>query len=281
MFIIVKKGLIHVSTPQLMGMRFFTMFLLVLPLVPRVFREFFVHSNWPRSTKKAMLWLPFLGTLLPVFAITLAQTSVGSGSTGLVHALGPLVALLIGVAFYQEIANRQRFLGLILGFAGVGLLVVGSTSARIEGDLWAFGLLLFALFCYGFASHSIRRYIQGLSVMAFPVSTFVVLAIPSVLMFIASDGWQAMRALYGTPSFGTVLFIVLMQAIVALVAHVCYIQCIGRRGASFALSVNYLVPIVALGWGFWDGESLSFVHFLCFALIGGGLFLANRQNKPL
>jgi drug/metabolite transporter (DMT)-like permease len=279
MFILVKKGLTFVSTPQLMGMRFLAMFFLVLPFLPGLITRLKVPGVLSKEAKSGMLWLPFLGTLLPVFLITFAQTSVGSGSTGLVHAVGPLCALLVGVMFYSETVHGSRVIGLLFGFVGVALLVFGAKSAKIEGEPWAFGLLVFSMFCYGFSTHAIKKRITGLPVMAFPAATFTVLAIPSILMFFGSGGYQVMSSLWGTPAFMAVLAIVAGQAIVALISHACYTQVIIRRGAVFATSVNYLVPIVALLWGLIDGETLSGLHLLSFALVGIGLYLVNLA-KP-
>jgi drug/metabolite transporter (DMT)-like permease len=281
MFILVKKGLTFVSTPQLMGMRFLAMFFLVLPFIPGLLRKLLVPGVWTSEAKAGMLWLPFLGTLLPVFLITYAQTSVGSGSTGLVHAVGPLCALLVGVMFYNEKARGPRVVGLLLGFVGVALLVFGAKNAKIEGEPWAFGLLVFSMFCYGFSTHAIKKRITGLPVMAFPTATFTVLAMPSILMFFSSGGYQVMAGLVGTPAFIAVLAIVIGQAIVALISHVCYTQVIVRRGAVFATSVNYLVPIVALLWGLIDGETLSALHLLSFVLVGIGLYLVNSAKTKL
>jgi drug/metabolite transporter (DMT)-like permease len=281
MFILVKKGLMFVSTPQLIGMRFLAMFFLVLPFIPGVIKKLSQPRVLSKEAKAGMLWLPFLGTLLPVFLITFAQTSVGSGSTGLVHAVGPLCALLVGVMFYNEKAPGARVIGLLLGFVGVALLVFGAKSAKIEGEPWAFGLLIFSMFCYGFSTHAIKKRIIGLPVMAFPAATFTVLAVPSILMFFGSGGYQVMAGLAGTPAFITVLAIVIGQAIVALISHVCYTQAIIRRGAVFATSVNYLVPIVALLWGLIDGETLSALHLLSFALVGIGLYLVNAAKTKL
>jgi drug/metabolite transporter (DMT)-like permease len=281
MFILVKKGLALVSTPQLMGMRFLAMFFLVLPFIPGVVKKMSVPGVLTAEAKNGMLWLPFLGTLLPVFLITFAQTSVGSGSTGLVHAVGPLCALLVGVMFFGERAHCSRIVGLLLGFFGVALLILGAKSAKIEGELWAFALLIFSMFCYGFSTHAIKKRISGLPVMAFPAATFTVLAIPSIAMFFVSGGYAAMAALVGTPAFTVVLAIVFGQAVVALISHVCYTQVIIRRGAVFATSVNYLVPIVALLWGLLDGETLSSLHLLSFALVGIGLYLVNAVKIKL
>lgn len=40
--------------------------------------------------------------------------------------------------------------------------------------------------------------------------------------------------------------------------------------------VSYLVPVVALFWGFADGETISVLHFLGMALILFGVYLSRK-----
>jgi drug/metabolite transporter (DMT)-like permease len=120
-----------------------------------------------------------------------------------------------------------------------------------------------------------------LPIMAFPTATFTVLAVPSLCMFFWSGGWGAMSTLALTSSVVPILLIVVGQAVVALISHACYTQVIVRRGAVFATSVNYLVPIVALFWGSLDGEILSWLHFLSLCLVGTGLYLVSQAKTKL
>jgi drug/metabolite transporter (DMT)-like permease len=43
--------------------------------------------------------------------------------------------------------------------------------------------------------------------------------------------------------------------------------------------VSYLVPIVALVWGFLDGEFIGLIHFLGMALIFTGVYLSRRKKQ--
>ena len=43
----------------------------------------------------------------------------------------------------------------------------------------------------------------------------------------------------------------------------------------WASSVTYLMPIVAIGWGVFDGEILEPMQFLMIAVILGGVYLVN------
>ena len=45
----------------------------------------------------------------------------------------------------------------------------------------------------------------------------------------------------------------------------------------YTSSVTYLIPIVAVLWGVFDGENLYPGHFVGMAAIIGGVYLANRR----
>jgi drug/metabolite transporter (DMT)-like permease len=46
----------------------------------------------------------------------------------------------------------------------------------------------------------------------------------------------------------------------------------------FASSVTYIMPIVSVGWGLYDGEHLYVGHYIGMAAILGGVYLANRKG---
>jgi len=46
----------------------------------------------------------------------------------------------------------------------------------------------------------------------------------------------------------------------------------------FTSSVTYLIPLVAMGWGFLDGEDLRLIHLLGMAIILSGVYITNRKK---
>ena len=45
----------------------------------------------------------------------------------------------------------------------------------------------------------------------------------------------------------------------------------------FASSVTYLIPVVAIIWALFDGETFHLLYFICFLLILSGIFLVNAS----
>ena len=66
-------------------------------------------------------------------------------------------------------------------------------------------------------------------------------------------------------AFATVLFYILVQ----------------KESGLFASLVTYGIPLVALFWGFMDGEAIGLTALVCLAIILIGVFLANRPERKI
>ena len=77
-----------------------------------------------------------------------------------------------------------------------------------------------------------------------------------------SLGYISLLAIFGT-ALSVMLFNVLIK----------------NTSTLFASSVTYLIPIVAMGWGAIDGDSIVPVHFFWIGLILFGVFFVNKKNK--
>ena len=73
----------------------------------------------------------------------------------------------------------------------------------------------------------------------------------------SEDGWVALGYLSILAVGSTVL------------ASIVFFRLVQRTGAVFASNVSYLIPVVALAWGLWDGEGVN-----GWQLPGAGLILA-------
>ena len=45
----------------------------------------------------------------------------------------------------------------------------------------------------------------------------------------------------------------------------------------FATSVTYLIPVIAVFWGYLDGEDLLLKYFIGVALVFSGIYLVNKK----
>ena len=79
-----------------------------------------------------------IGVLILAFgagAGTYGQLTVPSGVAGVLSALLPLLAACIGFALFRERLPGRAVVGLIIGFAGIGLLLrLGQTSTCLASS---------------------------------------------------------------------------------------------------------------------------------------------------
>lgn len=144
-FVIIKVGLTNTAPLTLAGMRYFTAFLLLLPL--------FRGANVTRRGLATGDWLR-LG-LLGICAYTIGNGSLFwglqylSATTGsFLLALTPLLVLFLGIPWLREVPTSWQVVGLVVTLIGSGLFFSpGLAAGELTGlAVVLIGLLAFAVF---------------------------------------------------------------------------------------------------------------------------------------
>ena len=112
-FILMKKGLVVFDAYQVASMRIFFTAVALLPWLPKSLFK----------TNKRQLPLIFLvgvlGSGIPPYFFTIAQTHIDSAATGIFNSLTPIFAFIFGVLLFKTAFNAQKLMGVLLGFAGL------------------------------------------------------------------------------------------------------------------------------------------------------------------
>lgn len=197
------------------------------------------------SDKKLLLHLWVVAMLLnviPGVLFALAETEVTSVLAGIINAVTPLMTLLaILVVNREEKPKTFQFIGLIIGFAGV-LIVLGAWQGLGDNPLWAILVLLAAVSCYGISFPYTRKYV--IPYKAKPesiVATQLTLASATLLPFylfdgIAQDEYRLM------PVLGMIALGVFGSGF----AYIWNFKVMELAGSAIASSVTYLTPLVAV-----------------------------------
>jgi drug/metabolite transporter (DMT)-like permease len=183
--------------------------------------------------------LPFLLFALAALALTTALMSVFNATASL---WGALVAWL----WLGERLTPSRWLGLLIGVAGVVGLSWGKADFKPgdHGVSAALGIAacLAAALLYGLGANLSRRYLVGVPPMAVAAGSqaaaTLVLAVPAALAWPAHNPGPAAWAATGVLAFGC-----------TGLAYVLYFRLIARAGTANAMSVTFLIPGFALLWG--------------------------------
>ncbi|MEN0049224.1 MAG: DMT family transporter [Bacteroidota bacterium] len=267
-FIIMKKALLIFSSEQVAALRIFIAALSVLPLLP---------YSWKRFNKKdykIIALIAIVGSGIPPFFFTLAQTQISSALTGLLNTLTPLFTFLIGLLFFGILFQTKKLVGVLLGMlGGIFLIFFSEPSGDSANNLFGIFVLL-ATLCYATNTNTIKNYAQNISPIVLNVIGFLFIGPPAGVFVFSTDFLERMQL----PDAWSTLGLVAILAIVGTaIANMLFFKLTQRTSALFASTVTYLIPLVAIFWGFLDGENIDWTYPVGLSFIFFGVYLTSRK----
>jgi drug/metabolite transporter (DMT)-like permease len=221
------------------------------------------------------LVLGSLTVAIPFSLISLGETQISSGLTGVLISPGPLfIAALAPLIDPTEKVDRRGWFGVVTGFAGV-MLLIGLDTLHSTGEFLGAMAMVGAALAYGLGAMFIRLKFRGVPPL---VVSFGASAVAAALTFppaVATIGGNS-------PDLGEIAAVVLLGIVGTAVAFVLYFALIDEAGAGKAALVAYLIPPLALAYGavFLD-ETITgaAIAGLVLILIGVALASGERQGE--
>ena len=270
-FILMKKGLVVLSSGEVGALRIIFASLVLSPIairnLPRISRD-----NW-----KLLFVIGLVGTFFPAFLFAIAQTKLESSITGVLNALTPLWVLIMGSLFFSQLITLKKAMGVALGFIGSAILILtGSDSSFGSINSYAFFVIL-ATALYGINLNTIKQYLGHLKAKVITsVSILFVSPLALTYLLTTTDFIPKMGQIEGF--WLATFYIAVLGTVGTALALIMFNHLVQITNPIFTSSVTYLIPIVAIGWGIIDGEHLYLMHYLGIAVILSGIYLVNRSN---
>ncbi|WP_372752749.1 DMT family transporter [Labilibaculum sp.] len=269
-FILMKIGLNSFSSEQAAGIR---MLLASLVLLPYSLKNL---KFLQRKDLVGLLIAGFIGSFIPAFLFTKAQTQIDSALAGMLNSLTPIFTLLIGILLYKTKFKWLQLTGLLLGLVGaLGLITSGQDLSIGKINSYALLIVLATLF-YGININVVKArlsHLSGIQITSLsffftgPVA-FIYLATTDFNPVLQSPNWPIhFLALAALGIMGTALAMLLMNS---LIRH---------SSAVYASSVTYIIPVFAILWGIIDNETISILQLMCMIIILLGVYLVNKKEK--
>ena len=221
-------------------------------------------------------WTLILGVTAvaaPFLLITFGEHVVPSGLTAvLISPTSLFIAILAPFILPAESIDRRQAAGVVLGFAGV-ILVVGVESVHTLGQfLGALAMIGAALF-YALSNFVVKgRYGTLAAVQTSWISVTVAGLITLPIGIATTPGH--------TPTLGATAALVVLGAVGTALAFVIYYELIAGIGAARAALVSYLAPGVALFYGaIFRDEAITAAAVGGLVLILGGVAIASRPKR--
>lgn len=210
----------------------------------------------------------------PFVLVAAGERAVPSSLAGMLIASVPLLVALLAVRFDDsERVSGLRWAGLVVGFAGVGLVL----GVQVAGDARALlgaGAVLLAGLAYAGASLFYKRTFAhedalGVTAWVFLISA-VLLAVPAALTAPAQP-----------PDGGTIAATVALGILCTALVFVLWYRLIADIGAAKATVVTYVNPAVAVVLGVvLLGEPLTAGAVAGLLLVLAGSWLSTGGRPP-
>lgn len=220
------------------------------------------------------IWLIFLAmgllnNVVPFVLIVWAQTRVDSGLAAILNAATPIFTVVVAGLFLQdERPTVLKFIGVVLGFAGVAVMI-GLPASDNGGTLVAQSALLVAALSYAIAGVYGRRFkamsVEPIIAAAGQVTASTLVMIPVTL---AVDGIVDPAR----PGVGVWTAVIALAIFSTAAAYILYFRILASTGATNLLLVTLLIPVTAIVLGsIFLKEVLEPAHYAGMVIIALGL----------
>jgi drug/metabolite transporter (DMT)-like permease len=226
-----------------------------------------------RERPKWALILATVGVTAPFLLITFGEHVVPSGLTAvLISPASLFVALLAPFILPSESIDRRQGVGMLLGLAGVALVVGVESVSSLSQFLGALAMIGAAFF-YGLSGFVVKgRYGHLAAVQTSWISVTIAGLITLPAGIATTPGH--------TPGLGAIAAVLVLGAVGTAIAFVIYYELIAGIGPARAALVYYLAPGIALFYGaiFLD-EKITVAAIGGLVLILGGVAIASRPKR--
>jgi drug/metabolite transporter (DMT)-like permease len=239
--------------------------------------------DFPWSTRlfAQFMMMGLLNNVVPFSLIFWGQTQLGAGLASILNAMSPIFTVVVAHFLTDnEKATGPKVLGVLIGFAGVTILIGFEAVSGMMRHFWAEIAVVTATVFYAFSAVYGRRFNHHAPIVSATgqLTASTVLMVPVVLIF--DTPWTMPM-----PSASAWLAVLSMGLLSTALAYVLFYRILAIAGATNLQLVTFLIPATAILLGtalldelllpqHWLGMA---VIFMALTVIDGRLFRRTRS----
>ena len=197
--------------------------------------------------RQAKVWRGFavvglLNGAIPYTLISWGEQYIPSGWASLLQATTPIFTIIAAhLLTKDDRITLKKGTGVLLGFTGVGLLMLPEMHAGNLGSTWGMLAIVGSSLSYGLSSIFTRNQLQGVSPILIATGQLTFGFIYILPFSLLLDQPFALA-----PSGQVLLSWVALTILGTVVAYNIYYLLLERTNATFTVSVTYILPIFGL-----------------------------------
>ena len=224
------------------------------------------------ATWRTLAILATLNNIIPFTLMFYGQPHVTGGLASVINATTPLFTILIARIFAQEPLSAAKIAGVLLGLAGVAVLM-GPAAANMHATS-LLGMICFvgASISYGFSALWLRRFRNApplVSAAGQLICSSAMMVVPALL----ERAW-----LVPMPPPSAIAAVLGLAVLSTALAYVLFFRISATAGATNDMLVTLLIPVTATGLGAaFLGEELTAHQIMGALIIGSGLLVIDGR----
>ena len=224
-----------------------------------------LRAHFPR-----LLVLGALNAAIPFALMAAAELQITASLAAMLNATVPFWGVLFGVIWLGERINVRRSMGLVLGVAGVGVLVGWSPMAMTRSVVASIVAMLVATCCYALSGVYTKKRLSGVPSQTLALGqqagAAVWLLVPAM--------WQLPRA---HPTGLAISALLGLAVLCTALAYPLYFHLIASVGPTNTTTVTYLIPLFGTVWGaLFLGERVTAGMLVGLSMILSSVLLVNE-----
>lgn len=271
-FILIKIGIKSFSSEQAAAIRMLLASLVLLPI------SIYNIKSLKRKDLPALLFAGFIGSFIPAFLFTKAQTHIDSALAGMLNSLTPVFTLVVGVLLFKSKFRLIQIFGLLLGLTGaIGLIIAGQEISFGKINIYALLVVLATTF-YALNINIVKSYLTHLNGAQITSLSFMFISPVAFIYLLTTD----FEPVFRNPRWPVHFLALAVLGIIGTAGAMLLMNSLIRKASTiFSSSVTYIIPIFAIMWGVLDGENITLHHFGNMLIILLGVYLINGNKKAL
>jgi drug/metabolite transporter (DMT)-like permease len=229
--------------------------------------------------RQPIFWLAVLSNAVYQFLFVIGLEHTKAGNAGLLMALTPVFAYIVGVFSKRETFSHSIAFGIVLSLAGVSAIVLaGSTGVQFSGTWKGDLLLTAAAFCWGWYTGASTELIRKYGALRLTVLTMIggtAIMIPLSIPWMVRQDWFAIsRNAWAGFFYSAMLSIVY--------GYLVWAYALRRIGVARTAVFSNVTPIIALFGGWWlIGEVPTTGQIVGVICVLSGVFIVRSYKHEL
>lgn len=207
------------------------------------------------------------------------KDGIPSGIVAIIIGIQPILTTALSTMYIGESLNLRKVAGLLLGFIGVSVVIIGKfgLDLGLNGGLTGFylGLCILSLIAVSFGVFYQKKFCSQSQLLSGTLMQYVAAAIATALFaLLFGETWH----INWTQSFAIALVWQVLGLSIGAVVLLMAIIKVGEAGR--VSSMFYLIPpLVAVEAHFLFGETLGLISIAGMLLCIIGIYFVNRSGK--